>query len=113
MPPDSEVVAPFSLNGGQLGSCAVVVGHTLVDASTSSANVLMINPNAEEVALHCRTRIGQLVPYVGCVSGLVGITITDKRGSGATGILGGHCTRVTYLIGAYRSSVTAQFASSL
>ena len=51
LPPDSEVVAPFSLNGGQLGSCAlivpnqdlteefgVVVGHTLVDASTSSAN---------------------------------------------------------------------------
>ena len=48
LPPDSEVVAPFSLNGGQLGSCAlivpdrdlteefgVVVGHTLVDASTS------------------------------------------------------------------------------
>ena len=50
LPPDSEVVAPFSLNGGQLGNCAlivpdrdlteefgVMVGHTLVDASTSSA----------------------------------------------------------------------------
>ena len=74
LPPDSEVVAPFSLNGGQLGSCTlivpdrdlteefgVVVGHTLVDASTSSANVLMINPNAEEVVLPCRTCIGQLV----------------------------------------------------
>ena len=74
LPPDSEVVAPFSLNGGQLGNCAlivpnrdlteefgVVVGHTLVDASTSSANVLMINPNAEEVVLPCRTCIGQLV----------------------------------------------------
>ena len=74
LPPDSEVVAPFSLNGGQLGSCAlivpdrdlteefgVVVGHTLVDASTSSANVLMINPNAEEVVLPCRTCIGKLV----------------------------------------------------
>ena len=74
LPPDSEVVAPFSLNGGQLGSCAlivlhrdlteefgVVVGHTLVDASTSSANVLIINPNAEEVVLPCRTSIGQLV----------------------------------------------------
>ena len=62
-------MAPFSLNGGQLGSCAlivteefgVVVGHTLVDASTSSANVLIINPNAEEVVLPCRTSIGQLV----------------------------------------------------
>ena len=66
--------APFSLSGGQLGTCAlivpdsdlteefgVVVGHTLVDASTSSANVLMINPNAEEVVLPCRTCIGQLV----------------------------------------------------
>ena len=75
LPPNSEVVAPFSLNGGQLGTCAlivpdqdlteefgVVVGHTLVDASTSSANVLMINPNAEEVVLPCRTCIGQLVP---------------------------------------------------
>ena len=74
LPPGSEVVAPFSLNGGQLGSCAlivpdrdlteefgVVVGHTLVDASTSSANVLIINPNAEEVVLPCRTSIGQLV----------------------------------------------------
>ena len=25
LPPDSEVVAPFSLNGGQLGSCALIV----------------------------------------------------------------------------------------
>ena len=75
LPPDSEVVAPFSLNGGHLGSCALivpdrdlteefgdVVGHTLVDASTPSANVLIINPNAEEVVLPCGSRIGQLVP---------------------------------------------------
>ena len=75
LPPDSEVVAPFKLTGGQLGPCAlivpsqelteefgVVVGHTLVDASTSSANVLMINPNVEEVVLPCRTCIGKLVP---------------------------------------------------
>ena len=75
LPPDSEVVAPFALNGGQLGTCAlvvpsrelteefgVVVGHTLVDTSTSSANVLMINPNAEEVVLPCETCIGKLVP---------------------------------------------------
>ena len=38
------------------------MGHTLVDASTSSANVLIINPNAEEVVLPCRASIGQLVP---------------------------------------------------
>ena len=69
------MVASFSLNGGQLGTCAlivpdwdlavefgVVVGHTLVDASTSLENVLMINPNAEEVVLPCRMCIGQLVP---------------------------------------------------
>ena len=75
LPPDSEVVAPFELTGGQLGTCAlivpsrdlmeefgVVVGHTLVDASTSSANVLMINPNAEEVVLPCKTCIRKLVP---------------------------------------------------
>ena len=40
-----------------------VVGRTLVDASTSSANVLMIHPNAEEVVvLPCTTCIGKLVP---------------------------------------------------
>ena len=68
LPPDSEVVAPFKLTGGQLGSCAlivpsqelteefgVVVGHTWVDASTSSAN-------AEEVFLPCKTCIGKLIP---------------------------------------------------
>ena len=39
------------------------MGHALVDASTSSANVLIINPNAEEVVLlPCRSSIGQLVP---------------------------------------------------
>ena len=75
LPPDSEVVAPFTLSGGHLGACAlivpdrdlteefgVVVGHTLVDASTPSANVLIINPNAEEVVLPCGSCIGQLVP---------------------------------------------------
>ena len=72
LPPDSEVVASFSINGGQLGSCAlidpnrdlteefgVVVGHTLVDASTPSANVLIINPNAEEVVLPCGSGVGK------------------------------------------------------
>ena len=75
LPPDSEVVAPFALSGGQLGTCAlivpsrkltedfgVVVGHTLVDAFTCSASVLMINPNAEEIVLPCKTCVGKLVP---------------------------------------------------
>ena len=56
LPRDSEVVAH-----------TLVVGHTLVDASTSSANVLMIIPNAEEVVLPCRTCIGQLV-HISAVS---------------------------------------------
>ena len=77
LPPDSEVMASFSINGGHLGSCAlidpnrdlteefgVVVGHTLVDASTPSANVLIINPNAEEVVLPCGSRVGKLVPIL-------------------------------------------------
>ena len=69
------VVASFSISGGQLCSCAlidpnrdlteefgVVVGHTLVDVSTPSANFLIINPNAEEVVLPCGSRVGKLVP---------------------------------------------------
>ena len=75
LPPDSEIVAPFSASGVRLGSCAlvepstslteeygVVVGHTLVDTSSRSASVLMINPNAEEVVLPSFTCMGKLVP---------------------------------------------------
>ena len=75
LPPDSEVVAPFALSGGQLGTCAlivpsrkltedfgVVVGHTLVDTSTCSASVLIINPNAEEIVVLWKTCVGKLVP---------------------------------------------------
>ena len=77
LPPDSEVVANFSINGGHLGTCAlidpnwnlaeefgVVVGHTLVDATTPLASVLIINPNAEEVVLPCGSHIGELVPVL-------------------------------------------------
>ena len=77
LPPDSEVVAEFSINGGHLGTCAlidpnrdlteefgVVVGHTLVDATTPSASVLILNPNAEEVVLPCGSHIGDLVPVL-------------------------------------------------
>ena len=75
LPPDSEVVASFLIDGGHLGTCTlinpnrdlteefgVVVGHTLVDGSTPSASVLIINPDAEEVVLPCGSRIGNLVP---------------------------------------------------
>ena len=40
----------------------VVVGHTLVDASSLSGSVLMVNPNAEVVVLPSFTCIGKLVP---------------------------------------------------
>ena len=76
LPPDSEVVANFSIDGGQLGTCALinpnrdltddfgVIASTLVDATTPSANVLIINPNAEEVVLPCGAHIGDLVPVL-------------------------------------------------
>ena len=70
-------MAEFSITGGQLGTCAlidpnwnlteefgVLVGHTLVDATTPSASVLIINPNAEEVVLPCGSYIGELVPVL-------------------------------------------------
>ena len=40
----------------------MIVGHTLVDASSQSASVLMVNPNAEEVVLPSFTCVGKLVP---------------------------------------------------
>ena len=46
IPPDSEVVAEFSISGGQLGTCA------------------LIDPNAEEVVLPCGSSIGDLVPVL-------------------------------------------------
>ena len=38
------------------------MGHTLVDASSRTASVLMVNPNAEEVVLPSFTCVGKLVP---------------------------------------------------
>ena len=42
----------------------VIVGHTLVDVSSRTASVLMVNPNAvvEEVVLPSFTCVGKLVP---------------------------------------------------
>ena len=77
LPPVSEVVAEFSITGEQLGSCAlidpnwelteefgVMVGHTLVDATSPSANVLMVNMSEEEVVLPIGSLIGTLVPVL-------------------------------------------------
>ena len=38
----------------------VIVGHTLVDAASWSASVLMVNPNADEI-LPCFACVGSLV----------------------------------------------------
>ena len=75
IPPDSEIVAEFSVSGIRPHGCAlveptrclteeygVVVGHTLVDASSGSGSVLIVNPNAEVVVLPGLTLIGKLVP---------------------------------------------------
>ena len=75
LPPDSEIVAPFSVSGIRPNGCAlvepsrtlteeygVIVGHTLVDASSRSDSVLMVNPNAEVVVLPSFTCVGKLVP---------------------------------------------------
>ena len=40
----------------------VIVGHTLIDASSWSAGVLMVNPNAEEIVLPSFACVGNLVP---------------------------------------------------
>ena len=74
-PPDSEIVAPFSVSGVRPNGRAlvepsrtlteessVIVGHTLVDASSRSTRVLLVNPNAEVVVLPSFTCVGKLVP---------------------------------------------------
>ena len=40
----------------------MIVGHMFVRASSRSASVLMVNPNAEEVVLPSCTCVGKLVP---------------------------------------------------
>ena len=40
----------------------MIVGHTLVDASSRTASVFMVNPNTEEVVLPSFTLLGKLVP---------------------------------------------------
>ena len=75
LPPDSDIVAPFSVSGVRPNCCAsvepsktlteeygVIVGHMLVDASSRTASVLMVNPNAEELVLPSFTCVGKLVP---------------------------------------------------
>ena len=83
IPPDSEIVAQFSVLGIRPNGCAlvepsrilteeygVVVGHTLVDASSCSGSVLIVNPNVEVVVLPSFTCIGKLVPVTAISVGL-------------------------------------------
>ena len=78
LPPDSEIVAPVSIrtpSGVRPGPCSLVepcralmkdygvlVGRTLVDASSWSARVLMVNPSSEVVVLPSFSCVGYLVP---------------------------------------------------
>ena len=77
LPPDSEVVGEFCITGTRRDSCAlidpnwelteefgVVIGHTLVDATLQSANVLMINLGENEVVLPSGSLIGTLEPVL-------------------------------------------------
>ena len=59
IPADSEIVAKLIR---QLIEYGIIVGHTLVDASSGSGSVLIVNPNAEVVVLPGLTFIGKLVP---------------------------------------------------
>ena len=78
LPPDSEIVAPVRVrtaSGVRPAPCllvepcmdltedyGVIVVHMLIDASSWSAGVLMVNPNAEEIVLPSFTYVGNLVP---------------------------------------------------
>ena len=78
MPPDSEVVAPVSVrssSGIRPGPCSLVepcmdltedygvlVGRTLVDASSCSASVLIVNPSVDVIVLPYFSCVGILVP---------------------------------------------------
>ena len=78
LPPDSEIVAPVSIRSasgvrptpcslvepcmGLTEDYGVIVGHTLIDASSWSASVLMVNPYAEEIVLPSFTCVRNLIP---------------------------------------------------
>ena len=105
LPPDNEIIAPISVwspSGIQPGSCSlvepsgrlaedygVVVGRTLVDASSWSVGVVMVNPNAGEIVLPSFTFVGDLVPVSAVSVALAG------RVQGLTGSSGGHCHRIS------------------
>ena len=53
----------------------MIVGNTLIDASSWSAGVLMVNPNGEEIVLPSFTCVGNLVPISAILVALAEPTI--------------------------------------
>ena len=98
LPPDSEVVAPVSVrisSGIRPGPCSllepcmtltedigVLVGRALVDASSWSASVLMVNPSSEVVVLPSFSCVGYLVA-VSAVSVARAESVSSKEEGGA------------------------------
>ena len=120
LPLDSEIVALFAVSGGRLGPCAlvepsrslteeyrVVVGHTLVDASSWSASALMINPNAEEIVLPCQTCVGKVGSNFGCVGGSRGYGTVRRYMCGPAGPFGGHCGGISSFAGGGGPAIVA------
>ena len=70
IPPDSEIVAQFSVSGVRPNGCALVEPSrrlseeygVIVGNTSCSGSVLIVNPNAEVVVLPSFTCIGKLVP---------------------------------------------------
>ena len=121
LPPDSEVVANFSINGGLLGTCAlidpnwdlteefgVVVGHSRrYDAVGERLNN---KPQRRGSGVAMWFVYWGLGTCVVCVSGPVGSTTANKDDDGTSRLLGGHYQGVTCFLGRYRSSIVTRFA---
>ena len=115
IPPDSEIVAQFSVSGVRPHGCAlveparclneeygVVVGHTLVYTSSGSGSVLIVNPNAEVVVLPGLTLIGRLVPVAA-----ISVAIEDM-GPRIAGVLGGDRQGLSPVAGGSRPTTAAR-----
>ena len=76
------------------------------DASSWSASVLMINPNAEEIVLPCQTCVGKFVPI-----SAVSVALADPELSGdvcgPSGPFGGYCGGISSFAGGGKSAITA------
>ena len=119
LPPDSEIGAAFVVSGGRLGPCAlvepsrslteeygVVVGHTLVDASSWSASALMINPNADQSALPAMC--GKVGSDLSCVGGSRGSGTVRRYTCGPAGPFGGHCDGISSFAGGGGPAIVAR-----